>query len=59
MEILTGGWRELQWALELWDLWCDGDVNRRLESIAMGFVGMGFVVRWRCLQEDGENCNGL
>ena len=22
MEKLTGGWRELQWALGAWDLWC-------------------------------------
>jgi len=22
MEMLTGGWRELQCALEGWDLWC-------------------------------------
>jgi len=30
-----------------------------MERIAMGFVGMGFVVRWRGYQEDGENFNVL
>jgi len=29
-----------------------------MERIALGFVGMGFVVRRRCYQEDGENCIG-
>jgi len=30
-----------------------------MERIAMGFRVMGFLVRWRCYQEDGENCNLL
>ena len=25
----------------------------------MGFRVMVFLVKWRCYQEDGENCNGL
>jgi hypothetical protein len=36
----------------------DGEINRRMEKIEMGFRGMGLVVRVRRRGEN-ENCNAL